>query len=211
MSTEDPSTSGSRHAPGPHDKTLVRDVQSTLIPAGEPAVLPAGTRVTITHRLGGNFTVVCDTGMFRINGTDADALGEEVPTEATAGSGTTDTNGSRGTAEHPGHSGPPSDEALWNQLKTVFDPEIPVNIVDLGLVYSLSVEPVEDKTDHHRVKVAMTLTAPGCGMGPVIAEDARNRLLGVPGAHEAIVEIVWDPPWTQTMISEDGKMQLGLI
>ncbi len=208
--SSDPSTSGQRHAPGPHDRVLARDVAATVIPAGEPAILPAGTKVTITHRLGGNFTVVCDTGMFRINGTDADALGEQPPTEATSGTGTTDVNGSRGTAEHPGHSGPPSEEALWKQLKTVFDPEIPVNIVDLGLVYSLVVEPAEG-ADRHRVKVAMTLTAPGCGMGPTIAEDARNRLLAVPGAHEAEVTIVWDPPWTQSMISEDGKMELGLI
>jgi metal-sulfur cluster biosynthetic enzyme len=127
------------------------------------------------------------------------------------GEGTTDTNGSRGVAEHAGHKGTPDEKALWEQLKTVFDPEIPVNIVDLGLVYSLTVKPMEGQDDKHSVKVAMTLTAPGCGMGPVIAEDARNRLLAVPGANEAIVEIVWDPPWTQTMISEDGKMQLGLI
>lgn len=209
--SDDPSTQSQRHAPGPHDRTLTRDVQSTVIPSGEPAVLPAGTKVTITHRLGGNFTVVCDTGMFRINGVDADSLGEQAPTEATVGQGTTDTNGSRGTADHPGHTGAPAETALWDQLKTVFDPEIPVNIVDLGLVYSLTVSPMEGQANKHSVKVAMTLTAPGCGMGPVIAEDARNRLLAVPGANEAIVEIVWDPPWTQTMISEDGKMQLGLI
>lgn len=208
--SSDSSTQSQRHAPSPHDRVLVRDVAATVIPAGEPAILPAGTKVTITHRLGGNFTVVCDTGMFRINGTDADALGESVPTDVAAGTGTTDTTGSRGTAEHPGHQGAPAEDALWKQLKTVFDPEIPVNIVDLGLVYSLVVEPAEGE-HRHRVKVAMTLTAPGCGMGPVIAEDARNRLLAVPGTHEAEVSIVWDPPWTQSMISEDGKMELGLI
>jgi probable FeS assembly SUF system protein SufT len=208
--SSDSSTQSQRHAPGPHDRVLARDVAATVIPAGEPAILPAGTKVTITHRLGGNFTVVCDTGMFRINGTDADALGESVPTDVAAGTGTTDTTGSRGTAEHPGHQGAPAEEALWKQLKTVFDPEIPVNIVDLGLVYSLAVEPAEGE-QRYRVKVAMTLTAPGCGMGPVIAEDARNRLLAIPGTHEAEVSIVWDPPWTQSMISEDGKMELGLI
>ena len=101
--------------------------------------------------------------------------------------------------------------AVWAQLKLVYDPEIPVNIVDLGLVYSLKVEPLDNSPDRHSVVVAMTLTAPGCGMGPVIAEDARNRVLGVPGINQARVDIVWDPPWTQTMISEDGKMQLGLI
>ena len=152
-------TTGQRHAPSPHDRYLTRDVAVTVIPAGFPDNLLAGTRVTITHRLGGNFT----------------------------------------------------EEAIWNQLKTVFDPEIPVNIVDLGLVYSLKVEPLENSTDRHCVTVAMTLTAPGCGMGPVIAEDARNRVLTIPGVNEAKVDIVWDPPWTQTMISEEGKMKLGLI
>ena len=107
--------------------------------------------------------------------------------------------------------GAPDPAAIWEQLKRVYDPEIPVNIVDLGLVYSLKVEPLDNSPDRHSVVVAMTLTAPGCGMGPVIAEDARNRVLGVPGINQARVDIVWDPPWTQTMISEDGKMQLGLI
>ena len=186
-------------------------MQATVIPAGEPAVLPAGTKVTITHRLGGNFTVVCDSGMFRIKGTDAEALGEQVPSDATENEGKTDAYGSIGTAEHPGHTGKPSDEAVWDSLKKVFDPEIPVNIVDLGLVYSLKVDAIDGSTDRHSVVVAMTLTAPGCGMGPVIAEDARNRVLSVPGVNQAQVSIVWDPPWTQTMISEDGKMQLGLI
>ena len=204
-------TTGQRHAPSPHDRYLTRDVAVTVIPAGFPDNLLAGTRVTITHRLGGNFTVVCDHGMFRIKGADADALGEAVPTENSENQGKTDAYGSTGTAEHPGHQGKPSEEAIWNQLKTVFDPEIPVNIVDLGLVYSLKVEPLENSTDRHCVTVAMTLTAPGCGMGPVIAEDARNRVLTIPGVNEAKVDIVWDPPWTQTMISEEGKMQLGLI
>jgi probable FeS assembly SUF system protein SufT len=204
-------TTGQRHTPSPHDRVLARDVQATVIPAGDPAVLPAGTKVTITHRLGGNFTVVCDTGMFRIKGSDADSLGEETPSDTTENEGKTDAYGSVGTAEHAGHTGKPSDEAVWESLKKVFDPEIPVNIVDLGLVYSLKVEPLDNSPDRHSVVVAMTLTAPGCGMGPVIAEDARNRVLGVPGINQARVDIVWDPPWTQTMISEDGKMQLGLI
>jgi probable FeS assembly SUF system protein SufT len=204
-------TTGQRHIPSPHDRTLTRDVQATVIPAGEPAVLPAGTKVSITHRLGGNFTVVCDSGMFRIRGADADSLSESIPTDSNEAEGKTDAHGSIGTAEHPGHQGKPSDETIWTQLKTVFDPEIPVNIVDLGLVYSLQVESIDGSPDKHNVTVAMTLTAPGCGMGPVIAEDARNRILTVPGVNRAQVSIVWDPPWTQSMISEDGKMQLGLI
>ena len=192
-------------------RVLKRAVNATVIPSGDTAPLPAGTKVDITHRLGGNFTVVCDAGMFRINGADADALDEPVPDTAGVAAGHTDAVGSRGTAEHPGHSGPPDEAALWAQLKLVFDPEIPVNIVDLGLVYSLKVDAAEGAADRHKVHVAMTLTAPGCGMGPVIAEDARNRLLTVPGVHEAFVEIVWEPPWTSAMISEDGRMELGLM
>jgi probable FeS assembly SUF system protein SufT len=191
----------------PSERTLTRDVSSTLVPAGDTVNLPAGTRVTITHRLGGNFTVVCDYGMFRINGADAEALGEEKPgTAAVAQNGNDGKNGSDGTAVA---SGPPAEPLLWEALKTVFDPEIPVNIVDLGLIYSLEIKDLGES--RHGVEVKMTLTAPGCGMGPAIAEDARSRLVSVPGVSEANVEITWDPPWSQERISEDGKMQLGLI
>jgi probable FeS assembly SUF system protein SufT len=179
--------------------TLTRACKATVIPSGEASELPAGTKVTITHRLGGNFTVVCDFGMFRINGADADAIGQELPEEAKK----------INDASKVPHDGPPNNEKLWEQLKSVYDPEIPVNIVDLGLIYSLAVEEPEPKK--YEVKVAMTLTAPGCGMGPAIAEDARSRLLQVPGVSDANVDIVWDPPWRQEMISEAGKMELGLI
>ncbi len=178
------------------ERTLSRNVRATLIPHGEAMELPAGSRVAITHRLGGNYTVMTENGMFRIGGEDADALGEEpekpdivVPEEE--------------------HKGPPDAYALWEQLKKVFDPEIPVNIVDLGLVYSL--ESRERDEGGYKVFVAMTLTAPGCGMGPSIAEDARSKIVQVPGAAEAQVDIVWDPPWNQDMISDEGKMELGLI
>jgi len=181
-----------------NQRILERDVEATVIPAGDEVTLPAGTKVDITHRLGGNFTVVCDYGMFRILGGDADALNEETPDAAAPESG----------APGEAHEGPPSNEAIWEALKTVYDPEIPVNIVDLGLVYSMEVIPEENQ---HRVEVQMTLTAPGCGMGPAIAEDARTRVVTVPGVDDARVDIVWDPPWTQDMISEDGKMELGLI
>ncbi|OPZ66936.1 MAG: hypothetical protein BWY82_02899 [Verrucomicrobia bacterium ADurb.Bin474] len=151
--------------------------------------------MVITHRLGGNFTVMTDNGMFRISREDADALGEN-PEAAPSGSSTT-------ASDHT-----PSMEELWDALKRVYDPEIPVNIVDLGLVYSID---LQKKDGGHHVEMAMTLTAPGCGMGPVIADDAKNRLLGVEGVSSANVEIVWDPPWHQDMISEEGKMELGLI
>lgn len=180
----------------PNERTLTRDCAATLIPAGDTINLPMGTRVTITHRLGGNFTVVCDYGMFRIMGKDADALGEMVPEVVEA-------------SQDIAHTGPPNEEALWEQLKSVFDPEIPVNIVDLGLVYNMQV--TEPESGKYAVLVHMTLTAPGCGMGPSIAEDAKQRLLTVPGVSEANVELVWDPPWNQEMISEEGKMQLGMI
>ncbi|MDR2429664.1 MAG: iron-sulfur cluster assembly protein [Puniceicoccales bacterium] len=206
MSNENKTSGGAAQ----NGRVLRREVSATVIPSGDPVLLPAGTRVDITHRLGGNFTVVGDAGMFRINGADADAMDEPAPAATGAVGGSTDAAGSRGTAEHRGHSGAPDEAALWAQLKAVFDPEIPVNIVDLGLVYSLRVDALGG-ADRHGVHVAMTLTAPGCGMGPVIAEDARNRLLAVPGVHEAFVEIVWEPPWTSAMISEEGRMELGLL
>lgn len=176
---------------------LTRDVEATLIPQGETCTLPQGTEVTITHTLGGNFTIMTPNGMFRISRENADALGEEQLENDGPGQEVLD------------HEGPPDPDALWEQLRQVFDPEIPVNIVDLGLVYKLDVQQKEDAS--YFVQVDMTLTAPGCGMGPTIAADAQSRLMMVPGTHEAAVEIVWDPPWTQDLISEEGKMQLGLI
>lgn len=180
-----------------HKETaLIQDVEATLIPDGDKCTLPSGTKVTITHRLGGNFTVMTGNGMFRIAREFAEALGESADSLDEA-------------PEQPSHDGPPDKDALWKQLRNVFDPEIPVNIVDLGLVYSMNVNEIGE--NRYLVHVDMTLTAPGCGMGPTIAEDAKGCLLGVPGVGDAHVEIVWDPPWTQDLISEEGKMQLGLI
>jgi probable FeS assembly SUF system protein SufT len=176
-------------------RTLSREVEATLIPQGTPMSLPEGETVTITHRLGGNFTVMTHNGMFRIKGVDGDALGENVTEDAAS------------EDEHDGS--PPENDALWEALKKVFDPEIPVNIVDLGLVYSLNTK--ERLEGGHKLDMDMTLTAPGCGMGPAIAEDAKGQLERVPGVSEAEVNIVWDPPWNQDMISEEGKMVLGLV
>lgn len=177
-------------------RTLTREVEVTLIPQGTPMTLAAGETVTITHRLGGNFTVMTQNGMFRISGANADALGEEIS--------------ETGQKTETGNTqGPIDKDTLWEALKTVFDPEIPVNIVDLGLVYSLECSELED--GGNKIDMQMTLTAPGCGMGPVIAEDAKARLEAVPGVAEASVDIVWDPPWNQDMITEEGKMVLGLI
>jgi len=182
------------------ERTLSREVTATQIPSGDKTPLPAGTRVLIHQTLGGSFTVQTDFGLFRIDGGDGDALGEAV-NDRTVQAATLD-------------GGAPDPAAIWEQLRQVFDPEIPVNIVDLGLVYSMDVE--REAADaaaapSYKVNVAMTLTAPGCGMGPAIAEDARTKVLLVPGVSAADVRITWDPPWNQQMISEEGKMKLGLI
>jgi len=178
------------------DRTLSRDITATQIPSGDKTPLSAGTRLMLHQTLGGSYTVQTDFGLFRIDGKDGDALGEQVADTAVT------------SATLAG--GAPDPEAIWAQLRQVFDPEIPVNIVDLGLVYSMDVEPLPENAGF-RVSVAMTLTAPGCGMGPAIAEDAKGKLLLVPGVSDADVRITWDPPWNQQMISEEGKMKLGLI
>ncbi len=172
---------------------LTREVTAVAIPAGTPHPLPADTEVFITQELGGTFTVHAQGSLFRIDGKDADALGRE----ATATPSQEDLSDT--TLE---------DETLWDTLKTCFDPEIPVNIVDLGLIYDMTKEAQAD--GRFRVSVKMTLTAPGCGMGDVIANDARQKLLALPAVDDAIVEIVWDPPWHQSMITEQGRLALGL-
>jgi probable FeS assembly SUF system protein SufT len=180
----------------PRDRTLSRATPAVQIPSGDAITLEAGSKVYITQTLGGSYTVMTDTGLARIQGEHADALGE-----STAGAAAT-TKSTTGAA--------PNEEQLWSQLRNVYDPEIPVNIVDLGLVYSLEVKPREE-TGGFKVTMQMTLTAPGCGMGPAIAEDAKGKLLLVPGIDDAEVNLTWDPPWNQGMISEEGKMKLGLI
>ena len=184
-----------------NDRTVNRDVSATAVPYGETVTIPKGTKVTITHRLGGNFTLVWAQGMARIESKDADAIGEKTQPEPAAEK--------EAQTSADAHEGPPDEQAVWTAMKQVFDPEIPVNIVDLGLVYS--VETKEAEQGGYRVEVAMTLTAPGCGMGPTIAQDAEYKIMQVPGVNHATVEPVWDPPWHQEMISDEGKMQLGLV
>ncbi len=172
--------------------TLTRDCDAIQIPSGHPLVLPAGMSVVITQSLGGTYTVATPGGLARIELKDADALGldpDAAPEKIKVEGATQD--------------------AVWAQLKTVFDPEIPVNVVDLGLIYDCEVKTKDDGTT--AVHVKMTLTAPGCGMGPTIAADARSKILSLEGIDEAEVELVWDPPWNQTMISEAGKMKLGIL
>jgi probable FeS assembly SUF system protein SufT len=181
--------------PTNRERTLSREIVVTQIPSGEKQTLPVGTRIQVHQTLGGSYTVQTDHGLFRIDGKDGDALGEKAADHSVEAATLAD--------------GAPNPEAVWDQLRKVFDPEIPVNIVDLGLVYSMEVEKREDNA--FKVNVAMTLTAPGCGMGPAIAEDAKGKILLVPGVSDADVRITWDPPWNQSMISEEGKMKLGLV
>jgi probable FeS assembly SUF system protein SufT len=181
--------------PKNRERTLSREISVTQIPSGDKQLLNAGTTVMIHQTLGGSYTVQTDFGLFRIDGKDGDALGEQAADHTVEASTLAD--------------GAPDPEAVWEQLRKVYDPEIPVNIVDLGLVYSMDVEKKPDNA--FKVNVAMTLTAPGCGMGPAIAEDAKGKILLVPGVGDADVRITWDPPWNQSMISEEGKMKLGLV
>lgn len=171
---------------------LSRAVEAIQIPSGTAVTLPETTPVIITQALGGSFTVHVGNrpGLYRISGKDADALGQEAPA---------------GTAGAEG--GPFAVEHLWDQLRNCYDPEIPVNIVDLGLIYSLD---VFEEEAGRRVSVKMTLTAPGCGMGPALAADAEQRLLSVPGVSSARVELVWDPPWSPERISPLGRERLGM-
>jgi probable FeS assembly SUF system protein SufT len=181
--------------PDKRDRTLTREVIVTQIPSGDKQTLFAGDTVFIHQVLGGSYTVQTSTGLFRLDGKDADAIGETVAVQTVTAATLAD--------------GAPDPEAVWDQLRKVYDPEIPVNIVDLGLVYSMDVSKQDDGA--FKVDVAMTLTAPGCGMGPAIAEDAKGKILLVPGVSTADVTITWQPPWNQSMISEEGKMKLGLI
>ena len=173
---------------------LTRDILATVIPAGDTVTLKSGTSAHVMQTLGGSVTVRTDGGLFRITRENAEAL---------KGFDTSKLDGQPADV-----AGDFSEAAVWAAMKTCFDPEIPVNIVDLGLVYDLSVE--KTPAGGHVVEVKMTLTAPGCGMGPVIAEDARQKIAALPTVESAKVHIVWDPIWTPQMISPDGRKALGL-
>ena len=173
------------------ETTLTKDTAATAIPAGEVVTLPAGERVFIAQTLGGNVTVRTDRGLYRIAAENANALAGYVPPVEAAARVAGDFN----------------EQVVWAALRTCFDPEIPVNIVDLGLVYDLAIEKSADGT--HSVEAKMTLTAQGCGMGPTIAEDARQKIAALPTVSAAKVHIVWDPIWTPQMISPEGRKALG--
>ena len=172
---------------------LARECQAVMIPSGEKVTLLAGCKVWLTQALGGGFTVMTDHGyMVRIDGADAAALGiAEIRDPESAGSTQT-----------------PLEERVWSQLRSCFDPEIPVNIVELGLIYDCALEALPG--GGHKVRVRFTLTAQGCGMGQFLKEDIKKKLLAVPGVRETDVDLVWDPPWNQSMISPQAKQRLGI-
>ena len=177
-----------------HNKiiTISRNCDATMIPAGEKIVLIEGTHVRITQSLGGNFTVLVNGNLVKVLGQDADALGlEEVIKKE---------------LKVPARLANEAD--IWDAMKQCFDPEIPVNIVDLGLIYDLK---ISGKKSEQNIHIKMTLTAPGCGMGPSIAQDVENKVTSLNGINNVDVELVWDPQWERDMMSEDAKLQLGML
>ena len=180
-----------------HNEPVVfsRDCDATIIPAGDEVTLPEGVSGFLTQSLGGSFTVYIEGNLFRIAGVDADAIGKEpirppeVPPNATEEE---------------------LEMVIWDQLKTCYDPEIPINVVDLGLIYNCDVERVPASRERI-VNVEMTLTAPGCGMGDILAQDVKDKLEIIPTVAEANVELVLDPPWNQSMMSEAARLEAGLL
>lgn len=179
--------------------TLTRDCAAASIPWGTPATLEAGSLALITQRLGGTFTILVEGNLYRIDGEDADALGFEPPAPAESELGR---DGAPITAEA-------LEAAAWSALAACYDPEIPIDIVNLGLVYGCEVSP--DTRGGFRIDMRMTLTAPGCGMGTLIAEEAGEKLHALPGVNDVRVSLVWDPPWSREMMSEAARLQLGLF
>jgi len=171
-----------------------RDCAAILVPAGDEVTLPAGSVGYITQSLGGSWTVFVEGNLFRIAGENGDAIGKEPPAPLMLPEGADDAA---------------VEQLVWEQLRTCFDPEIPVNIVELGLVYEADVLPTDD--GQRRVEVKMTLTAPGCGMGEILIEDVRSKLELIPTVREAGVELVFDPPWNYSMMSEAARLETGML
>lgn len=170
-----------------------RDVPARLVPAGTRITIPKNSFVNLRQALGGTYTVTINGNMARIDGTDADAIGQQ-PLQL--------------TFEPANADGSVREGDLWDTLKTIFDPEIPVNIVDLGLVYGCT---LDEQNGQRVAQVRMTLTAPNCGMGPVLVGDVEDRLAKVPNVDAVAVELVFDPPWSRDMISEEAQLELGLF
>jgi probable FeS assembly SUF system protein SufT len=171
-----------------------RDCDVVLVPQGDKVVLPAGSVGYITQALGGSFTVFVEGNLFRLAGNDADAIGKDPPAALELPEGATDED---------------VEAMAWRQLRTCFDPEIPINVVDLGLIYVCEVGRTDEGA--RRIEVRMTLTAPGCGMGEVLVEDVRSKLELIPTVAEADVELVFDPPWNQSMMSEAARLETGML
>ena len=178
--------------------TLTRDCDAILIPHGTPVSLPRDSVVYVTQSLGGNYTVNVNGNLAQIGARDADALGFEVPERMIS------------TAEATRADGTLNEEVIWQELRTCYDPEIPYNIVDLGLVYDCRINRLGED-DGYRVDIVMTLTAPGCGMGEFLAADVRNKVNAIPGVEEVNVELTFDPPWNQDMMSEAVRLELGMF
>ncbi len=174
--------------------SLSRDVRATIIPAGEELQLRAGTSGFITQALGGSFTIYVEGNLFRIAGADADALGKEPVPPPEIPDNATDSD---------------IKDVIWQQLKTCYDPEIPINVVDLGLIYRCDVTPTVD--GQRSVSIDMTLTAPGCGMGEILVQDAQEKVAVIPTVADVRVELVFDPPWNQSMMSDEARLQTGLM
>tara|TARA_B100000959_G_scaffold286174_1_gene363677 strand:- start:1570 stop:2106 length:537 start_codon:yes stop_codon:yes gene_type:complete len=171
---------------------ILKECNGYLIPSGDKIKLKKGTKVKITQSLGGDFTLYVNGNLVKINGKDADALGKKIDKKSNL------------------FSNKQFDEKhIWDILKTCYDPEIPVNIVDLGLVYDLK-STLQDSGKYH-INIKMTLTAPGCGMGPVIAQDVENKVLNLNFVEDILVEVVWEPLWNQDMMSEEAKLKLGML
>jgi probable FeS assembly SUF system protein SufT len=174
--------------------TLARDVTAVIIPAGEELTLREGTSGFITQALGGSFTIYVEGNLFRIAGADADAIGKEPVPPPAIPENATDAD---------------IEEVIWEQLKTCYDPEIPINIVDLGLIYRCDIGANPDGT--RSISVDMTLTAPGCGMGEILVQDAQEKIAVIPTVSDVRVELVFDPPWNQGMMSDEARLQTGLM
>jgi probable FeS assembly SUF system protein SufT len=174
--------------------SLTRDVSAVIIPAGEVVTLREGTTGFVTQALGGSFTVYVEGNLFRIAGTDADAIGKEPVEPPSIPENATDKD---------------IEEVIWQQLRTCYDPEIPINIVDLGLVYRCDVTRTPD--GQRSVSVDMTLTAPGCGMGEILVQDAQEKIAIIPTVADVRVELVFDPPWNQSMMSDEARLQTGMM
>ncbi len=171
-----------------------RDCPVVMIPSGDELTMPAGTAGYITQALGGSFTVFVEGNLFRVAGVDADAIGKEPVQPPTLAEDATEDD---------------VEKLIWDQLRTCYDPEIPVNIVDLGLVYRCDLD--RNASGERRVAVDMTLTAPGCGMGPILVEDVRAKISLIPTITEVDVELVFDPPWNHMMMSEAARLETGMF